>query len=148
LRGCTGSKLVVLSAECACATAGHGRYTLRLSESELARYRMMARSALEHEADDWRAAGIRPGARVADVGCGPAVILIELARLVGPHGAAVGVERDAAARAVASELLAAEGLEQAVVIDGDADATGLDPASFDTVMVAKCSCTTVAARRQ
>jgi SAM-dependent methyltransferase len=110
-------------------------YTLRLSEAELARYRMMARSALEHEADDWRAAGIRPGARVADVGCGPGAILIELARLVGPHGSAVGVERDAEARAVASELLAAEGVGYAVVIEGDAGATGLDPASFDTVMV-------------
>jgi SAM-dependent methyltransferase len=110
-------------------------YTLRLSETELARYRMMARSALEHEANDWRAAGIRPGARVADVGCGPALILIELARLVGPHGAAVGVERDAEARAVASELLAAEGLEHAVVIEGDAGATGVEPASFDAVMV-------------
>jgi SAM-dependent methyltransferase len=110
-------------------------YTLRLSETELARYRMMARSALGHEADDWRAAGIRPGARVADVGCGPAVILLELARLVGSHGAAIGVERDAEARAVASDLIATEGMEHAVVIEGDADATGLDPASFDTVMV-------------
>jgi SAM-dependent methyltransferase len=110
-------------------------YTLRLSETELARYRMMARSALQHEADDWHAAGIRPGARVADVGCGPGVILIELARLVGPHGTAVGVERDAEARAVAAQLLAAEGFEHAVVIEGDAGATGLGPASFDTVMV-------------
>jgi hypothetical protein len=62
---------------------------------------------------------------VADVGCGPAVILVELARLVGPHGTAVGVERDAEARAIASERLAAEGLEHARVIEGDAGATGL-----------------------
>lgn len=110
-------------------------YTLRLSEIELARYRIMARSALAHEADDWRSAGVRSGARVADVGCGPGVILVELARLVGPHGTAVGVERAAEARAVASALLAAEGLQHAVVVEGDADATGLDPASFDTVMV-------------
>src|SRR5262249_25241994 len=38
-------------------------------------------------------------------------------------------------RAVASALLAAEGLSQAVVVEGDADRTGLEPASFDTVMV-------------
>jgi len=43
------------------------------------------------------------------------VILIELAKLVGPDGTAVGVERAAEARAVASALLAAEGLSRAVV---------------------------------
>src|SRR5690349_20632682 len=101
-------------------------YTLRLNESELARYRMMARSALAHEAEDWRAAGVRPGAHVADVGCGPGVILVELARLVGPHGAAVGVERDAEACAIAAQLLAAEGFEHATVMEGEADATGLE----------------------
>jgi SAM-dependent methyltransferase len=110
-------------------------YTLRLSETELARYRTMARSALTHEADDWRSAGVQPGARVADVGCGPGVILTELARLVGPHGMAVGVERAPEARAIASAALAAEGLQYAAVVEGDAGATGLDPASFDTVMV-------------
>ena len=110
-------------------------YTLRLNETEVARYRTMARSALAHEAEDWRAAGVRPGARVADVGCGPGVILVELARHVGPHGVAVGVERDSEARAVAAELLAAEGLEHAAVVEGEAGATGLEAASFDTVMV-------------
>jgi SAM-dependent methyltransferase len=110
-------------------------YTLRLSDTEVARYRTMARSALAHEADDWRAAGICPGARVADVGCGPGVILVELARLVGPHGVAIGVERDAEARAVAMRVLAAEGLRQAAVVEGEAGATGLEAASFDTVMV-------------
>jgi len=37
-------------------------YTLRLSETEVARYRMMSRSALRHEVDDWRSAGVRSGA--------------------------------------------------------------------------------------
>jgi SAM-dependent methyltransferase len=95
----------------------------------------MAHSALTHELEDWRAAGVRSGARVADVGCGPGVILAELARLVAPDGIAVGVERDPEARAVAGQLLTATGLKQISVIEGEAGATGLETSSFDTVMV-------------
>jgi ubiquinone/menaquinone biosynthesis C-methylase UbiE len=59
-------------------------YSLRLSEAELARYRTMAQLAAEEEAADWAFAGIRPGAHVADVGCGPGAVLTVLAHAVGP----------------------------------------------------------------
>lgn len=45
--------------------------SLRLGEAELGRHRTMAQPAAEDEAADWAFAGIRPGAHVADVGCGP-----------------------------------------------------------------------------
>ncbi len=41
-------------------------YALRLSDDELARYRIMAARA--QEADLWELAGLTAGARVADVG--------------------------------------------------------------------------------
>ncbi len=46
-------------------------YVLTLSEVERDRHRRMAGHAVEDEAAEWAAAGIAPGARVADVGCGP-----------------------------------------------------------------------------
>ncbi len=58
------------------------KYTLKLCEGELERYKHMAGTAKEGELDSWRKAGVLPGARVADIGCGPGAILVELARLI------------------------------------------------------------------
>jgi ubiquinone/menaquinone biosynthesis C-methylase UbiE len=72
-------------------------YSLALSEVELDRYRIMATTAAADEAAWWAAAGITPGARVADVGCGPGALLAELARTVGPEGRVTGVDAGPAA---------------------------------------------------
>ncbi|MGH3755620.1 MAG: hypothetical protein ACRDRP_23590 [Pseudonocardiaceae bacterium] len=50
-------------------------YALQLSEAERARYRFMAESARTEERAQWTAAGIEPGAQVADIGCGPGALL-------------------------------------------------------------------------
>ncbi|HEY8516322.1 MAG TPA: methyltransferase domain-containing protein [Candidatus Binatia bacterium] len=51
--------------------------------------------------------GVRPGMRVLDLGCGRGDVTVELARLVAPGGAAVGIDADGAvlehARALARE---------------------------------------------
>jgi predicted kinase/SAM-dependent methyltransferase len=119
------------------ADAGDGGpgYALDLSAAERTRYRFMAQRALRLEGERWRRHGVVPGARVADVGCGPGAVLVELARLVGDTGAVVGVEPGAEARAAATEEIAAAGLTNAEVIEGRADATGLAPGSQDVVMV-------------
>src|SRR4030095_628167 len=49
-------------------------YVLTLTSAELARYRVMAGNARQEEAADWAAVGVVPGARIADGGCGPAVL--------------------------------------------------------------------------
>jgi SAM-dependent methyltransferase len=110
-------------------------YSLKLSEFELARYRAMADHAKRDEGTSWTAAGIVPGARIADIGCGPGIILAELARQVLPHGTAVGIERDPEARARAEAYLRALSITNATVIGSAADATGLDRESFDVVMM-------------
>ncbi len=69
-------------------------YTLALSEAEIGRYQKMARQAVAREASQLAAAGVVTGATVADIGCGPAAMSIELARLVGPSGQVMAVERD------------------------------------------------------
>lgn len=110
-------------------------YTLRLSDEERQRYRMMAAVAVQEEAALWQAAGVGDGAAVADVGCGPGATLVELARRVGPNGRAVGVEPGAAARAAAREELDGAGLADVTVLEGTGEATGLDPGVWDCVMV-------------
>jgi SAM-dependent methyltransferase len=111
------------------------RYALDLSPAERTRYRLMAQRALQLEGERWRQYGVVPGARVADVGCGPGAVLVELARLVGDAGAVVGVEPGAEARAAAAEAIAGAALRNTQVVEGRADDTGLAPASQDVVMV-------------
>jgi SAM-dependent methyltransferase len=53
------------------------------------------------------AAGIGPGMRVLDVGCGPGDVALLAAELVGPDGAVVGVDRDPGVLAVACARAAA-----------------------------------------
>ena len=112
--------------------AGAGGYSLALSEQELRRYRMMAAIAADNEAAEWAAAGIVPGARVADVGCGPGAVLRMLAERVGVTGQAVGIDADPGAVAVARQQM--DGLPQGRVEIGRADATGLVPGGYDVVM--------------
>jgi SAM-dependent methyltransferase len=110
-------------------------YALQLSDAELARYRQMAERALEMEADRWTSAGVVPGARIADVGCGPGAILAELATIAGPSGEAVGVEPDPIARDAARQYLDERGLGHVHVREGRGDATGLEPDAWDVVMM-------------
>ena len=111
-------------------------YALRLSGDELARYRIMAERARAEEGDLWAAAGLVPGARVVDVGCGPGAALVAFAEVVGPAGHVVGVDADPAAVAAARAALAAARLRGAApgeVRVGRADATGTRPGSVDAV---------------
>jgi SAM-dependent methyltransferase len=111
------------------------RYALELDPAEIARYRTMAERARHVEAAQWELAGIGPGARVADVGCGPGAITSALAEAVGPSGAVIGVDGDEGALAAARELLAASGTGNADLRLGRAEATGLDAGTFDVVML-------------
>ncbi|UUU36513.1 methyltransferase domain-containing protein [Streptomyces sp. CA-210063] len=109
-------------------------YSLTLDDSEIARYRLMADIAERREHELWTAAGVAPGARIADVGCGPGALSVRLADIVGPDGVVWAVDRDADALAVASALAERSGVP--VHTDtGTADATGLAEATFDVVML-------------
>ncbi len=110
-------------------------YALRLSDTELDRYAQMAAHARDREGAMWREAGIIQGAHVADIGCGPGAVLVELATIVGLAGTVVGVEPDASTRATARTVLDARSLAAVDVSDGTGAATGLDPGRWDCVMV-------------
>jgi SAM-dependent methyltransferase len=64
-------------------------------------------------------AGIGPGMRVLDVGCGVGDVSLLAADLVGSAGAVVGVDRQASALATARSRAAAAGLGQVSFIQGD-----------------------------
>lgn len=110
-------------------------YALRLSEAEIARYRLMAENARAREAETWSLAGIVPGARVADVGCGPGALLPALSDAVGPSGSVEALDGDSEAVDAARALVQAAGLHNVTVTQGRADATGLDAGGFDAVMM-------------
>jgi len=112
--------------------AESARYSLALSDPELARYALMAADAVRSEAAEWSMAGISPGARIADIGCGPGAVLRLLAEHVGSGGSVTGVDADPAAVAIALEQVA--GLAHAQVRAGQADATGLEPGRHRVVM--------------
>lgn len=105
---------------------------MQLSEGERRQIRVMAEWAHAEEAAHWTLAGVRPGAVVADVGCGPGGILRLLAMQVGPRGRADGVDDDPAVVALAAAEL--RDLPQVSVRPGDAGRTGLPKGGYDVVM--------------
>jgi SAM-dependent methyltransferase len=110
-------------------------YALRLSDDEIARYRLMAELARAREADVWELAGIRSGARVADVGCGPGALLPALSELVGTDGSVEAVDGDEDAVAAATALVEVAELARTTVRRGRAEDTGLEAGAFDAVMM-------------
>lgn len=110
-------------------------YTLAVSEAEIARYRLMAQRALADETRQLALAGVAEGAVIADVGCGPAAMSVELATMVGPSGRVIAVEREDEARAAARQVIAESGAANVELREGTATSTGIDPGSVDLVMM-------------
>jgi len=67
----------------------------------------------------FRDAGIGPGQRVLDVGSGVGDVAMLAARLVGPTGAVVGVERDAGTMVKARSRVAEAGLHNVTFMQSD-----------------------------
>src|SRR3989440_9167449 len=67
----------------------------------------------------FREAGIGPGQRVLDLGSGVGDVAMLAARLVGPSGEVVGIERDASSIARANARVAEAGLRNVTFIQTD-----------------------------
>ncbi|MHB8513132.1 MAG: cyclic nucleotide-binding domain-containing protein [Actinomycetota bacterium] len=110
-------------------------YTLSLNEGERLRFHKMAEHAAFAESDAWARAGIIPGARIADVGCGPGAMTVRLASIVGPNGRVDAVDRDLEALANAEACVKEAEVSNVRFFTGEAVATGLEPGMYDAVMM-------------
>jgi ubiquinone/menaquinone biosynthesis C-methylase UbiE len=85
-------------------------YALGHAEDELDRIINTARFLGDLTEHVLRLAGLAPGMRVLDVGCGPGDVVFLAARLVGPQGTVIGVDRSPEAIEQARQRAAAAGL--------------------------------------
>jgi ubiquinone/menaquinone biosynthesis C-methylase UbiE len=71
-----------------------GRYVIRGGREGYNRLLLLARASWPDTAALFRRAGIRPGMKCADLGCGGGEVTLRMARLVGPGGSVTGVDMD------------------------------------------------------
>jgi SAM-dependent methyltransferase len=80
------------------------------------------------------AAGVRPGMRVLDLGSGAGNVALLAARMVGPGGSVVGVDRDPYAVALARDRAEDEGVDNVRFVVGDLAVPELPHGRFDAVV--------------
>jgi SAM-dependent methyltransferase len=108
-------------------------YSLGASEAELARLDAQAASIAMPTATFLRSAGVASGMRVLDLGTGLGHVAFELAELVGPAGAVVGIDQAPAMLAVAEQRRVASGIENVRFVDADVHAFR-DGEAFDAIV--------------
>ena len=101
-------------------------YVLGHSAEELNRLIDQARLFGELTEEVFVRAGIGAGMRILDVGCGAGDVSFLLARLVGPSGTIVGVDRSGDAVAMATARAQAMGLSQVTFSQGEIDDISLE----------------------
>ncbi|HVV10441.1 methyltransferase domain-containing protein, partial [Amycolatopsis sp.] len=85
-------------------------YVLGHNDPEVERLLLQGRLYREHTGQALRLAGLEPGMRVLDVGCGPGDVSIAAAHLVGPTGSVTAVDAQAAILDLAALRSAEAGL--------------------------------------
>src|SRR4051794_7028381 len=101
-------------------------YVLGYSADELARLTRQAAFLDDLTYDVLRCAGLQPGMRVLDAGCGAGDVSLIAARMVGPTGAVLGIDRAAEPLDLARSRTAAAGLHW--VGFAQAELTAFEPA--------------------
>ncbi len=80
------------------------------------------------------AAGLQPGGRVLDVGCGVGDTTLDAARRVGPSGLALGVDDSLTMLEQARRRAAAAGLAHVGFVHADAQTQRFAPLRFDAIV--------------
>jgi SAM-dependent methyltransferase len=78
-------------------------------------------------------AGLRPGMKVADFGCGVGVVTRMLGEMVGPSGSVTGLDVNGQQLTEAAAWCESGGLKNTSFVNADACRTGLPRGSFDLV---------------
>jgi SAM-dependent methyltransferase len=108
-------------------------YVLGGTLTEQQRLIIQARGLAAHARSLLDRISLGPGARAADIGCGPIGIMDLLAERVGAQGSVVGVEREPRFVEMARAEVARRGLRNVQVVNADAATTGLEKGSYDVV---------------
>jgi SAM-dependent methyltransferase len=95
------------------------RFGTGFGDDEIARLEAQGRVNVPGTRMAWAEAGIRPGMRVLDLGCGAGDSTFVAADLVGPGGSVVGLDHSADALARARLRAGQRGLAQVQFIEGD-----------------------------
>jgi SAM-dependent methyltransferase len=112
-------------------------YVLGTDQSELIRLGLQHRLWAGAAHTLWMKAGLQPGSRVLDVGCGPGYAGLEMAMVAGPRGRVFGVDASASFVAHAREQAHARGLPQFDAARGDVQDLGAAvPASEEAFDIA------------
>ena len=80
------------------------------------------------------AAGLSPGERVADVGCGNGALTIDAARRVGPDGVALGIDISTAMLGLARRRATQAGVGNVEFVEADAQVHPFDGGSLDAIL--------------
>jgi ubiquinone/menaquinone biosynthesis C-methylase UbiE len=101
----------------------HGRsdaqYLLGRTNREYERLIAQARWISGYTEHAFKKAGIRPGLRVLDVGCGVGDVSLLLANFLGDSGKIVGIDQDAGALSIARKRADAAGFSTMSFVQGD-----------------------------
>ena len=106
-------------------------YVLGTHDDEVARLGLQHRVWRSAVTECWHRVGITHGWRVIDVGAGPGYATADLAEIVGPTGAVLGIERSARFLAVARERCRRRGLENVELREADLMEVSLGALGYD-----------------
>jgi SAM-dependent methyltransferase len=108
-------------------------YALGYSSEEAKRLAQQAEVLEPLTEDLFRRAGIAPGMRVLDLGCGVGDVSMLAARLVGPTGSVLGIDRSEASLETARRRVRIAGLDNVAFLMTEID--GFDPTeAFDAIV--------------
>jgi SAM-dependent methyltransferase len=111
----------------------HGEYSLATGEAAANRLHALHRVYSPAGRRVLLRAGLEPGMKVADLGCGVGATTRMIAQIVGPSGRVTGLDMSAAQLQQAQELCRADGLTNTKFVEASATNTGLPRESFDIV---------------
>lgn len=94
-------------------------YLLGMAPAEIERLKRQHETWRAETERVWRAAGIRDGQTVVDLGCGPGFTSVDLARVVGPRGRVIAVDASTVATDCLRAAVAREALANVDVVTHD-----------------------------
>ena len=108
-------------------------YVLGTHDAEVERLGLQHRVWTPHTTEAWRRAGFTRGQTLLDLGCGPGYATLDLARIVGPDGRVIAVDRSRRFLSVLESAARDRGLANIEPHELDLDDQPLPDAALDGV---------------